>query len=262
MSSSNDGIDIRLALEILAKRSPSSSRAELTEAAAVSGTNDSTAAATATINATKRLGQEIDMNAPSSATKARIVESSPSTTEIEVQRKRLETERIERRKKIEEELHSMTVKELLGIVFEVQQQRVQAYREYDSGLDEMLSRGTIDAYPALCAEATARFSVASDTVGTIRDLLLTKHGRRDLWALIAGLQSGEREKLDATAAIHLERMRARDRELGAGTGKDPGATIGRLLNESLVSLRAKMSTIIEKINESLEELRYARMDEE
>merc|ERR1712070_98076 len=166
-----------------------------------------------------------------------------------------------------------SVKDLINTVLNAQEQRVQTYREYDHGLDEMLKKNIIHEYPILCTDVTAKFSVVSDTMNTIQNLLLTKYGRKDLKAIIQGLQSYEKEKLNITAAMHLERIRARNQELELietttttttkkGGSSSSDMTIARLLNESIQSLRTKMNPIIENINESIEELRYARMEED
>ncbi len=72
-------------------------------------------------------------------------------------------------------------------------------------------------YPTICARATASFSVLSDTVNTISSILKDAHKRPELLKLLSQLQKDEREKLNLTAALHLERIRQRNLEQ-AGEG--------------------------------------------
>jgi len=86
---------------------------------------------------------------------------------------------------------------------------------------------------------------------------------------IETLQGLEKEKLNYTAALHLEKIRGRnevvEREIasqnGGGTGGNDGnERIAQLLEESIVSLEGKVRGCVEEINEILEELRYAAAD--
>ena len=76
--------------------------------------------------------------------------------------------------------------------------------------------------------------------------------------LICDLQSSEREKLNVTAALHLERIREKN-ETGEGSGDD---RIHNLLRDGVASLRDQVTDLIERINDALEELRYAMAEEE
>lgn len=113
-------------------------------------------------------------------------------------------------------------------------------------------------YPTICARATASFSVLSDTVNTISSILTDAHKRPELVKLLSRLQKGEREKLNLTAALHLERIRQRNLEQ-AGEGDD---RVAQLLQDGAASLRSKLATCIDSINETLEEIRYAIADED
>ena len=109
----------------------------------------------------------------------------------------------------------------------------------------------------MCAKATASFSFLSDTINTIQSVLKDKHERHDLKD-IASLQQHEREKLQITAALHLEQMRAAQEEQSGGS--DKRAT--RLLTQGVIDLKDRLAACVETINEDLEEIRYAMMDEE
>jgi hypothetical protein len=109
-------------------------------------------------------------------------------------------------------------------------------------------------YPAMCAKATASFSVLSDTINAIQSVLVTKHHRQDLKELLLTLQQHEREKLNATAALHLERIREQS-ELG-------DEKTAQMLKDGVAALNRRVAECIELINEALEEIRYAMADEE
>jgi hypothetical protein len=113
-------------------------------------------------------------------------------------------------------------------------------------------------YPTICARATASFSVLSDTVNTISSILKDAHKRPELLKLLSQLQKDEREKLNLTAALHLERIRQRNLEQ-AGEGDE---RVAQLLQDGATSLRSKLATCIDSINETLEEIRYAVGDED
>jgi DNA repair REX1-B len=125
-----------------------------------------------------------------------------------------------------------------------------------SGLETVLKTGNISNYPLVCASATASFSVLSDTIKIIDSVLIDKHNRPDLSRLLTTLQQHEREKLNVTAALHLEQVRQKD-ELSA-TGDD---RVANLLREGVASLKQRANICIESINEVLEDLRYAIADE-
>jgi hypothetical protein len=113
-------------------------------------------------------------------------------------------------------------------------------------------------YPNNCARATASFSVLSDTINTIASILKDVHKRSDLVTLLSQLQKEERDKLNLTAALHLERIR--ERNLKMQVDGDEG--VSRLLEEGVTSLKRKVATCIDAINDLLEEIRYALAEED
>ena len=97
----------------------------------------------------------------------------------------------------------------------------------------------------------------SETIKTIQEILQSR-GRKDLAKLIVQLQSFEKEKLQLTAASHLERIRQQNQQ---GTeGED--ARITKLLNDGVISLQQKIATCVENINEVLDEIRCSLLEEE
>ena len=89
-----------------------------------------------------------------------------------------------------------------------------------------------------------------------------------LTTLITQLQNAECEKLNLTAALHLERLRLRNSELDAtlmnvgeeGIKGDDDKTV-QLLKDGIHSLETKVSSVIESINDVLEELRCIAVEE-
>ena len=93
--------------------------------------------------------------------------------------------------------------------------------------------------------------------------------RTDITTVITQLQKAECEKLNLTAALHLERLRLRNSELDAtlmndvgeeGIKGDDDKTV-QLLKDGIHSLETKVSSVIESINDVLEELRCIAVEE-
>jgi hypothetical protein len=123
-----------------------------------------------------------------------------------------------------------------------------------SGLETVLQTGNMTEYPNICAQATASFSVLSDTINTIACTLKEVRKRSDLVTFLSQLQKEEREKLNLTASLHLERIRERN-----AAGGDE--RVSRLLQAGVASLKQKVTTCIDAINDVLEEIRYAFAEE-
>ena len=175
---------------------------------------------------------------------------------LEQQRKKNEAER-------RSELDRMSVSELLRAATSAQSERTLAHKTYDGGLDTVLSTGNITAYPGVVAAATASFAVLSDTINAIRTTLVEKHGLKDLDKLLGDLQRHEKEKLSTTAALHLERIREKNEAAIAGAASASADTrVHNMLQEGVTTLRSKVEELVEAINETLEEIRYAILEEE
>lgn len=122
----------------------------------------------------------------------------------------------------------------------------------------ILATSNLTNYPAICAKATASFSILSESVKAIQDVLLQeKHGnRKDLVTIVSALQTQEREKLNVTAALHLEKIREQN-EVSRGDER-----ASDLLKEGVVTLSKRVTACVMAINELLEEIRYAMAEEE
>ena len=117
----------------------------------------------------------------------------------------------------------------------------------------------ITAYPDACAKATASFSVLSETIKTIQQVLEEPaRNRSDLANLIGNLQKEEKEKLQLTAACHLEQIRQRNQAMQSES--DPRIT--KLLDDGVKALKTKILACVERINEAIDEIRCAILDED
>ena len=134
------------------------------------------------------------------------------------------------------------------------------------GISTILVSGNITNYPTLCAKVTASFSVLSDTINAVKSTLEEHPKKRtDITSVITQLQKSEGEKLNLTAALHLEKLRLRNSQLELGEGSKAFSSSDertiKLLKDGIQSLERKISTAVEKINEDLEELRCIFADE-
>lgn len=178
--------------------------------------------------------------------------------------------------KMKMELSKSTPKELLSKLFELQQSRVEVYKQFNSGLDNILQSGNLTTYPDLTTNITASFSVISNSIRCILEIMQNRiEGsktkefqleKEDLSTLsncikfTKQLQNLEREKLNYTAALHLEKIRERNERLNVEARESSDEKVLNLLQQGVMDLQSKISRCIEQINETLEELRYASFD--
>lgn len=187
-------------------------------------------------------------------------EADPDAQE---KRRALEEQRKKNEADLRAKLDGMSVSQLLKAAMSAQSERTLTYKTYDGGLDTVLSTGNITAYPGVVAAATASFAVLSDTINAIRKTLLEKHNRKDLDRLLGDLQRHEKEKLSTTAAWHLERIREKNEAaIVNGASASADTRVHNMLQEGVSTLRSKIEELVEAINETLEELRYAALEEE
>lgn len=277
---SQSGIDIRKALEILSSRTAHSHNHE-NHLSYCGGTNDKPPPAIL-----KNMGQTIDLFAQSpapSVDSAQPLSSSSSqertaNTSVDAS----EIDQIERRQKIRDTIRDTPLIALLKMVLTAQEDRVRTYRLYDEALGKVLISNRLTDYPAACVAATAAFSVLSDTIMAVRDELsarkkVTSHEKKDSpWSmlksvieLINDLQSSEREKLQLTAAIHLEQIRVNnlkesntvsDQSENNGNNGDVDRRELLLLNEGVDKLRCGIEKCRSDINGVIEDLRCTLLD--
>ena len=132
--SSKDGIDIRLALEILSARSAE---------AHTHSENGEAGCHHHAPNGAAQMGQTIDLNQDTTNQtedteddSANPVASAEET--VEEKRKRVQEERDKRRADMKQKLESMSVKNLTNAVLDAQQQRVMTYREYERYVERLI----------------------------------------------------------------------------------------------------------------------------
>lgn len=134
----------------------------------------------------------------------------------------------------------------------------------NSGLETVLQTGNLLQYPQVCAEATALFSVLSDSINAIRSTL-QQHQDQESSGLCVGLitqlQNAEKNKLRLTAALHLERLRATSTETGDEKEQHDRIPISELQQRDIKSLQHGIAASVAEINECLEELRFAAMED-
>jgi len=184
--------------------------------------------------------------------------------------------------KLELELSTQSHPQLLSTLFKLQKERVAVYNEFNSGLDIVLQSGNLTTYPHLTTNITASFTVIAKSIKIMQGLF-QKGDQMEIAGFIQQLQNLEKEKLNLTAALHLEKIRERNEALGVETSQsssqgnqsnagaddhggndavvlDGDERILTLLRKSVVDLEKKIASFEEEINEVLEELRYAAYD--
>ncbi|VEU42904.1 unnamed protein product [Pseudo-nitzschia multistriata] len=263
-----NGIDIRQALEILSSRTPHDHHEDGHE-------NAKHCCADVTKNpppdVLRNMGQTIDMFAPSTGSSID-APKPPSTSQTTSSNNQVDPS--ERRKKIRDSLRGLSIVASLKMLLTAQEDRVRTYRLYDEALGKVLLSNRLTDYPPACAAATAAFSVLSDTVAAVRDelsnrielLLKNNDGKTSPTSLalssiiesINSLQSLEREKLQITAAYHLEQIRANNLKESKNLDDNDDTKDSHelsLLNKGISDMRSRNETCRSNINGIIEDLR-------
>jgi hypothetical protein len=127
-TSSQQGIDIRDALEILSARSSEEHSHGHSE-------NGEPGCHHHAPKDSKTMGQTLDMNEVEKQPESMMEESNDdndnSDQDVQAQQQQLDEERAKRRIEIEAQLQTMTLKELLHAVMDAQEKRVATYRDYE-----------------------------------------------------------------------------------------------------------------------------------
>lgn len=165
--------------------------------------------------------------------------------------------------------------DLLKTVLDIQKQRVKSYREYEEGLDIVLKNNSdsqivginLSPYLDACTQATAKFSVLSQSINAICEVLLEQSKsqqdktKKEHYTQLRQLQAHEKEKLNLTAALHLERIRMHGHNNNIEVDKQDDR-VSLLLSQGVTSLKQKLSLCIESINEILDEVRIYILEED
>lgn len=273
---SQPGIDIRQALEILSSRR----------------SNDHSLGHDKPLSAAlKSMGQTIDLFAPSTPS---TVDSSRSPSKSTTQTTATTstnttstsndtTSLLEKREKIKNSLKALPFIELLKMVLKAQEDRVRAYRLYDEALGTVLASNRLTDYPPACLAATAAFSVLSDTVSAVRaelsdrsankkETLISLSTSSSVLKCITDLQESEREKLQLTAAYHLERIRANNlrkpntyEDIANNDGEtdkvESDLRVLSMLNQGIADLRSRIEICRSNISSIIEDLRCALVEQ-
>jgi hypothetical protein len=169
------------------------------------------------------------------------------------------------------------------MVLTAQEDRVRTYRLYDEALEKVLVSNRLTDYPPACVAATAAFAVLSNTVSAVRDELSDRAQRKNdplvetptsssVIKWIKDLQESERQKLQLTAANHLEQIRANNLNHPDTSDKNGNAVENSdiekvdvhelsLLNNGIADLRLRIETCRSDINSIIEDLRCALVEQ-
>eukprot|EP00588_Corethron_pennatum_P015376 CAMPEP_0194280808 /NCGR_PEP_ID=MMETSP0169-20130528/18906_1 /TAXON_ID=218684 /ORGANISM="Corethron pennatum, Strain L29A3" /LENGTH=251 /DNA_ID=CAMNT_0039025677 /DNA_START=49 /DNA_END=804 /DNA_ORIENTATION=- len=183
--------------------------------------------------------------------------SLPSSAEISDD---LAIEKSRRRAAFEETYSSASSPDLLRTALSLQSERVQAYVSWGVALDGALSSGNISVYAGSCPTATVSFSTISERIRAVGAALVGRagSGAADASRAVRALQEGEREKLNLTAALHLERLR---RAGVVPVEGDKDERTNALLEGGVRDLEQRLGLVVEGINDVLEELKGILTDE-
>ncbi|CAM9225023.1 unnamed protein product [Choristocarpus tenellus] len=167
-----------------------------------------------------------------------------------------------RLEEVRQALDGMPTTEVVKAFTRAQEERVLLYRKFNRGLEGMLQSGDYAAYPPLCVEVTAGFSLLSQTINCIEGVLSSRAESKGSADIIRRIQKEEEQKLTLTAALHLESMRSRNGlgrgagGLGLGPGLSPPGGEGQLLEEGMTHLSERVEASAAAVRDLLEELRY------
>jgi len=175
----------------------------------------------------------------------------------------------------------MTLLEKLSLLFQLQRERVQTYTLYDTGLQMILSHGqghhpTVDEYTALCTNVTATFTVLSNSINTICSIMIETSKNQEekindrmtmneIIPWIQKLQQLEKQKLQFTAALHLEKIRlyyTRSIDESSSEEDITNSTTKQtvLFHQSIKQLNISITNVIQQINEVMDEMQSIMLD--
>lgn len=157
-------------------------------------------------------------------------------------------------------LKSMPVVDLISFFRNQQSERVQVYKHFHNALANVMEEGRPDKYPAICTEATQKFSQLSNTIKLVQETL-EERGFLEIAGFVKCVQAGEKEKLLLVAAQHLDKLQDAVELLGTLTGgkssqqqdyleKQIAQTEGSI-SDALENIQAAMcDTLTDKFNET------------
>ena len=263
-SSGNKGIDIRDAFQILAERSSATSFAAKSHPTS-SSSCDCCGSHHHPVNipeSAKTMGQTLDLFFQD-ATSTTSHDNDHNPTTMDPKNPKTQQQQ-QQEQKLQESLAQASVPELVQTFLTAQQDRVLTYRHYDQSLQQMLDTRNVSIYPAVCAQVTASFQVLSNTINAVKRILLQPHSdhcqeAKQVAQLIEQLQRHEKEKLQFTAALHLEKIRKSqeimdDDNHASLLSTNNNNNIAILIHQSIDSLQIQLRDTMQQINEILEEI--------
>ncbi|CAK5187559.1 unnamed protein product [Aphanomyces euteiches] len=171
---------------------------------------------------------------------------------------------------LEPEVEAMSSRELVQTFQTCQAKRVQVYQEFekyvlyshrktnllgDRGFGELMLKEELAPFTQ---GITKQFASISNQINAIERVLRGKKGVPvSVPDIICKVQGEEKEKLLLTSALLLEKMRLKRAE-----DADPDDSSIPIFEKSIESMKATHTSIIERINELLEELRYEDINDD
>jgi hypothetical protein len=249
-----EGIDIRLALEILSERSVCADQH--------SHSADETCSNTCTTrdaDETKpmSMGQIIDLQLPvnNNDDEQQQQQHHDTTREKQSEKNQLTSNHSNYEQLLHAAMQPLSRQDLLRSVLKAQEQRVQAYQDFDRALETMLRTRDVTNYPSVCAEATAVFCVVSETIKALTETYNASSKKsKQQPCIIAALQKHEQNKLQLTAALHLEKIR-----LQQEANNEP---IAALLRAGVVALEEQLRACVECIRDAVDDIQCAIVDQD
>ncbi|CAK4075135.1 unnamed protein product [Aphanomyces euteiches] len=156
---------------------------------------------------------------------------------------------------LEPEVEAMSSRELVQTFQTCQAKRVQVYQEFEKGFGELMLKEELAPFTQ---GITKQFASISNQINAIERVLRGKKGVPvSVPDIICKVQGEEKEKLLLTSALLLEKMRLKRAE-----DADPDDSSIPIFEKSIESMKATHTSIIERINELLEELRYEDINDD
>ncbi|KAG9402610.1 hypothetical protein AC1031_007217 [Aphanomyces cochlioides] len=156
---------------------------------------------------------------------------------------------------LEPEMEAMSSRELVQTFQTCQAKRVQVYQEFEKGFGELMLKEELAPFTQ---GITKQFASISNQINAIERVLRGKKGVPvSVPDIIRKVQGEEKEKLLLTSALLLEKMRLKRAE-----DADPDDSSIPIFEKSIETMKATHTSIIERINELLEELRYEDINDD
>lgn len=156
------------------------------------------------------------------------------------------------------ELQNQSTSHIFTVLFSLQNERVVTYQKFNEGLNQVILSGNLSLYPNLCMSTTASFALISNSIRDIQSILKERSNSLDMCSAASNidqLQKYEKEKLNLTAALHLEKIREKNETLKGGDDK-----VRRLLKKEVHALQKKIGICMELINNVIDDLRCVAIE--